>query len=170
MAIWAKLLSSSEIPQATCESTQSAPFKAGDRTQPGKPITGRDLMFPKNSRFPGSTGMPNLRTWPPAARTAAGAVSLGSDVAELVKMSKSSLFKALSAFAMGSISCSVKITFSRDMPNASSRVLIAEMPFSSLLFALRLTTRLAVFICGGSILIAPAPKAQADCNFSPSTA
>ena len=44
------------------------------RAQPGRPITGRLRPdCPRNSRLPGSTGIPNRATLPPAARSACGA-------------------------------------------------------------------------------------------------
>ena len=61
-------------PQAIRSSTQSAPFSAGDRAQPGKPITGLSPNLPWKRRLPGSTGIPKRVTLPPAirARTALG--------------------------------------------------------------------------------------------------
>ena len=54
-------------PQITRSSTQSAPLSAGLFAHPGRPITGRPCNSPRNSRLPGSTGIPNRSSRPPAA-------------------------------------------------------------------------------------------------------
>jgi hypothetical protein len=57
---------STSTPQTTRSSTQSAPFSAGDRAQPGSPMTGRAPIAPRTRRLPGSTGIPKRISRPPA--------------------------------------------------------------------------------------------------------
>ena len=55
--------------------TQSRPFRRRERPQPGSRITGTSSMRPSTSMLPGSVGMPKCSTVPPAATSAAGAMS-----------------------------------------------------------------------------------------------
>ena len=96
---------STASPAASRSSTQSAPFSAGERAQPGRPTTGRPACSPRKSRLPGSTGIPKRISRPPAATSAAGQVSAASEVAEAPRISTRSPSAAAIAAATAAVSC-----------------------------------------------------------------
>ena len=86
-------------PAASRSSTQSTPFSAGERAEPGRPTTGRPACSPRKSRLPGSTGIPKRISRPPAATSAARQVSAASEVAEAPRISTRSPSASAIAFA-----------------------------------------------------------------------
>ena len=130
IAICAKSASVTSNPQTTRDKTQSAPFNAGERAHPGKPITGFGPMLPRNNKFPGSTGMPNRCTFPPACETAVGATSAQSDVADPDRIITKSACDDVMAAAMLSASWGTIWTLFNVTPSMSKRAAIASLPLS----------------------------------------
>ncbi len=118
-------------PAASRSSTQSAPFNAGERAQPGRPTTARPPCSPRNSRLPGSTGIPKRISRPPAAATAAGQTSAASDVAEPPRISTIPAGAARIAAATAPDSWATVTGGPMSSPSARNRAPTAAAPLAS---------------------------------------
>ena len=113
-------------PASKRSNIQSTPFNAGDRAQPGRPMTGQfSLNCPSNNRFPGSTGMPRCVNWPPAFSIPVGITSRRSAVADapMIKISlQSASCNSFKASAMAVSSCSQRRSSVNRLPRRDIRV------------------------------------------------